>query len=479
MCTMDHFKSTIARCGAAFGLIFIVACVGAPSETPPAARFRETPCQYQLPDEHLRCGVLDVPENYAEPRGRRIQLPVAILESRAATPKDDPILYLNGGPGASSMGWLALTARVGSIRDTREVIVLEPRGAPAATPSLACAPEDLRACYRRFSREGVDLEQYNNVNTAKDVEALRRALGVRQWNLWGISYGTTWAMYVMRAHPEGVRAVVLDSPTAPGADIARADVTSFLDGLSRMQSQCDAQPDCAAAYGLREGFAQLNQSPRPLKHDALRAVFGERLTGDALLPILATGLQSARRYKRVPAFLDAALEGDEARMARLLDVPALPMPAHYDLPDSALGLTLSIYCGELHYSEVEKGPGPTVQAWPEEMWRALIPEYYKQCARGDWPIARIDRALMDTVRSAIPTLVLLGEQDPITSRAEAERALAGLTQGRLLIVPATTHGTTESEPCAAEVMNAFLNAPDAPLDRGCLDRIAPLRYLVE
>jgi pimeloyl-ACP methyl ester carboxylesterase len=41
---------------------------------------------------------------------------------------------------------------------------------------------------------GADLTGYNSVEAAADVEALRLALGVEQWNLLGGSYGTRWAL---------------------------------------------------------------------------------------------------------------------------------------------------------------------------------------------------------------------------------------------------------------------------------------------
>ena len=49
----------------------------------------------------------------------------------------------------------------------------------------------------------------------KDLTDLRHVLGIKQWNLHGVSYGTRLALSVMRDAPEGVRSVILDSPYPP------------------------------------------------------------------------------------------------------------------------------------------------------------------------------------------------------------------------------------------------------------------------
>jgi pimeloyl-ACP methyl ester carboxylesterase len=145
---------------------------------------------------------------------------------------------------------------------------------------------------------------------------------------------------------------------------------------------------------------------------------------------------------------------------------------------ATLGLTLSIYCGELHYSKLSEGPGPTVQAWPDAVWRNLVPDYFDQCKTGLWPIKPIDRSLLNQVNSDIPTLILLGEIDPITSLTEAKRSIAGLTKGILVTVRETTHATAE-EPCALEIMARFVDTPTASPDQGCQASIARRRYRVD
>ena len=86
-------------------------------------------------------------------------------------------------------------------------------------------PRSFAACRDRLVGQGVDLDGYNTIETAADVVALREALGYGQWIVWGFSYGGRVAQEVLRQDPNGVVALILDSPltaeaVGPAARIA-------------------------------------------------------------------------------------------------------------------------------------------------------------------------------------------------------------------------------------------------------------------
>ncbi len=64
------------------------------------------------------------------------------------------------------------------------------------------------ACRKRLVAQGVDLGGYNTTESATDFAELRLALGIAEWNVLGVSYGTDLALTYMRQHPEGVRSVL-------------------------------------------------------------------------------------------------------------------------------------------------------------------------------------------------------------------------------------------------------------------------------
>ena len=56
---------------------------------------------------------------------------------------------------------------------------------------------------------------FNTIESSDDLEDLRLALGIEQWNVFGISYGTDHALTYMRLHPKGIRAVGIDGIFPP------------------------------------------------------------------------------------------------------------------------------------------------------------------------------------------------------------------------------------------------------------------------
>jgi hypothetical protein len=97
-------------------------------------RFERSKCPIEVPSEaSIECGTLIAPENYDNPDGRTVRLPVIILHSRQANPSEEALLFTEGGPGFSSLGsvgWLAST----SFGNDRDIIVLEQRGNKFAEP---------------------------------------------------------------------------------------------------------------------------------------------------------------------------------------------------------------------------------------------------------------------------------------------------------------------------------------------------------
>ena len=129
-------------------------------------------------------------------------------------------------------------AIAGGLNRNRDVIFMSQRGTYTARPKLTCpvvdrwaektlnmpydAPATGRAyvaatkkCRAQLLKKGVDLGAYNTLESSNDLEELRQALGVKEWNVYGISYGTDLALNYMRMHPQGIRSVGIDGVFPP------------------------------------------------------------------------------------------------------------------------------------------------------------------------------------------------------------------------------------------------------------------------
>ena len=231
-------------------------------------------------EREVSCGHVSVPANWKMPNGNMIDLAVYRVASTSFIRASEPVVVLTGGPGQSGISMLSayVDGSVSYIRERSEVIVVDQRGTGFSTPSLFCpdaaaikqrastdfvdpktfkayiaaVQKTLLACAEELAAQNVNLADYTTANNARDIEAIRQALGVDQWNLLGVSYGTTLALTIMRDWPVGVRSAVLDS--AVPLQVNLLDEQIYAKGywpLSRIVENCNADADCHESIGRR------------------------------------------------------------------------------------------------------------------------------------------------------------------------------------------------------------------------------------
>ena len=182
-----------------------------------------TPCFYSYAKATDVCGYVTVPENREDPSNQRqIKVAVIVRKATAPSPKPDPIVFLEGGPGGSATA--AYPSRLTELSQRtpdRDLVLIDQRGTGHAQPLLDCAPEaqqyprrtslaQLALCFQRFSKQ-TDLSAYNTTQNARDIQDVVSTLGYQTWNIIGVSYGTRLALTVLEQKPPGLRSVVLDS----------------------------------------------------------------------------------------------------------------------------------------------------------------------------------------------------------------------------------------------------------------------------
>jgi pimeloyl-ACP methyl ester carboxylesterase len=449
----------------------------------------------------LRTGYLVVPERrHPEPGSRTIRLPFVVMKSRAATPAPDPVLLLAGGPGGSILARARNRARNPLLED-RDVILLEQRGTHFAEPALmapdvaaalrsgwgtrlngAPDPEQVRRALATtlegYRRAGVDLAGYTTRESAADVADLRRLLDLPAWNLFGMSYSTKLVLTVMRDHPEGLRAVVLDSVLPPEAawdEEAPAHITRTLD---RVLKAARADPVLHRRFGdLRGRFQRLLRAAdrKPLTLTVRHPLDGSDLhvqvNGQGLLNAVYAALESVHGIRRLPLWLDAACRGDHQALA-----PAL---AEYlgSSQGSALGMRLSVWGNEefpferpariRHPRGLPRGYGSFVQT--AVAWEAFA----------TWPQGRPDPAEDRPVVSPVPAFIASGEFDPDTPPVWARAVAERLLKAQLLTFRGMSHVPLFTHPEATRLLRAFLAHPEAPLDPGSIGTPLPFLHTLE
>ncbi|WP_428262137.1 alpha/beta fold hydrolase [Haliangium sp.] len=451
---------------------------------PDIPRYERGACSFEGADAlgaRIECGTLLVHEDPLEPDQRIVKVAVAVLKASGGTVRPDPLVYLSGGPGegglSAAASWLAHP-----LAQHRDIILVDQRGTGRSDPlcpDLAkevthILAEDLtpaqdiarnRAaagrCLTSLRERRRDPNAYSSAATAADLETLRELLGYEEWNLLGVSYGTRLALTAMRDVPDRIRSVVLDSPFAPQDDFYELMAGAFAPALARLAADCTQDARCA------QGETDLNAETQAFLDELEQRPLVLRIDDPDLFPngifvlnrqdlqmLLGFQIRDAGVRAVLPALVRAWRRGHTESLALLVKI-------HAQVSSSIdLGKYYAVQCfEEMPFSARAGALDATRPA------TAFLDAATAVCA--DWTSAPADARENQPVDSAIPTLLLAGELDFGTSTANARRTAAYLSRGTVIEVPGAGHSVS-GHGCVAQVMAAFVDDPDQPLDASCM-----------
>lgn len=390
---------------------------------------------------------LEVPRRHSEPDGPRIRLRVVRLPATGGDGRAAPVVYLAGGPGGSGFG-TALGPRwpvFDRIRRETDVLLLDQRGTDFSEMPPECTQQHrfddaqplqreaaltaLRAtavaCIAQWRKAGVDLAAYTTVESADDIDALRRAMGLKRISLWGMSYGTHLALATVRRHGASLERVVLMGTEGPddtiklplAADALLADlaVVAKKDGFDDMQG--------SARRVLEALRRQPVQGSSPM-HDGRKVVIGEF---DAQLAIAnALGRRSSQRM--LPLMLRDAERGDYSLLAGFVLMMREGLGGVRAMP-----LAMDVASGQ----SPQRRALVEAQA-RESLFGDALNFPFPQLADG-LGLVDLGEAFRAPLRSKVPVLFVSGTLDGRTPRANAQALLPGFRHGRELLVRGASH----------------------------------------
>ncbi|MET9202750.1 alpha/beta fold hydrolase [Gordonia sp. NPDC003585] len=174
----------------------------------------------------VQCATVVVPRDYAKPNGPTINVTVSRIPARDPAHKIGVLVGNPGGPGGDALGLFSWAPPPAPVRDRFDLVAVQPRGLWSATP-IRCAKfnadNDIEALmnYGAINRQRCERQSpgypstITTENTARDIEMVRRALGVNKLSLYGLSYGTTLMATYATLYPQHTDRLVLDSAVDP------------------------------------------------------------------------------------------------------------------------------------------------------------------------------------------------------------------------------------------------------------------------
>ena len=480
---------------AALLLLPLLAATGLPAAAPVAGA---APAAWQacrlehaskLISIEAQCTSLRVPEDESRPDGRQIELFIARVPAVSGRKAPDPLLLIAGGPGmgASEM-YPGVAQAFARTRRERDILIVDQRGtgrsnplrcdsdgAPDANADTATFLADTRRCFEALGARA-ELRHYTTSVAVRDLERVRVALGIKQWNLYGVSYGSRVAQHYLRRHPEQTRSVILDGVVPPGLALGPDIALDAQAAFERILARCDRDAACSQRFGdTRAHYETLLTRLRAAKRPVTipdpttaaprRIEFGPTHLG----VVLRLQSYSAATASLLPlALYEAATRDNLVPLAGLF---AMSLRGIGDV--IAAGMHNSVVCTEdlpfVDFGTLDRSKLATTYLGTEQ-----IDALREVCSY--WPRGPLDPDFRAPLRSDVPVLLLSGGDDPVTPPAYAERAMQGLSQSRHLLLPSQGHGQIGAT-CMDRVVARFIQGLDpSGLDARCLASVRPAPF---
>jgi pimeloyl-ACP methyl ester carboxylesterase len=482
---MNNMGVDVKRLMAVLMLILAWGNLGFARTFPPTVpRFESAPCVFRLSSElsklKKRCGFVVVLERHGLARGRAIRVFVMVLQ-RGAQPSINALIYLNGGPGASSafLG-TALTGELASAFTTKEDLILfDQRGIGFSQPALNCGG-DMVLCRELYTRAGTEISAFNSVENALDVGDIRAQLGYEKLDVYGISYGTLLAQHVMRLNAHGVRSVTLDAVLPVGVNALLDNIATKDRALRRVIEACETDSRCVLAFPNL--YFQLEQAFEKVRNEpvVVRIRGGERSGGFDLklneymvYGFLIASLYDTNANSRIPLFIHALAIQDSKSLEQILSPYFAIENVSIEVDAFAQGMYLSVVCREM----VNLNP----KEWATTLGFDVLPIYRELSIKPssgvaqncqDWKPGVASAADLEPVVSGIPTLILTSKFDPVTP-SEYARAVASHLEQSQVVEFIGGHGVLNKSAnlsCGNKIFQAFLEQPEVKLDASCSSR---------
>ena len=436
-------------------------------------------------------------------------------------PRLGVILPQEGGPGYSSTGTRDAYINIfNALRNRRDILIVDKRGTgtsaaidcPGVQQGDPSDPVAIAACGQQL---GAKAALYRTELAVADIVGVMDALQISKVDFYGDSYGTYVGQTFAARYGGRLRSIILDSayPVRPPDIWFPTDWARGRDGLDRV---CERSPSCQALGGkstwrMQSLLNYLRQHPiSGTAPDSDGMPLATTVDVSQLFRLMTNLGNSPASYRDLDAAARAWLESNDP-------LPLLRLSAEYDTPfvtdavDFSYGQYQDLVCQEypLHYDlaatpaqrrvQYDNAIDAARQNRPDLFAPFTIDEALDSNANFtplatclDWPAPlpaypQGDALPANPVFPAVPTLVLSGDLDSVTSVEDAAQVTDLFPNAVHLVVPNLTHVTAwyyidsgilpdggDTTHCVQNVVRRFVSQLSTG-DTSCIPKVRPIR----
>lgn len=424
------------------------------------------------------CGTVTVPLDWAHPDQGTAKIALARRKATDPAARIGSILMDPGGPGGPGAGevkagW-GLSAEITKRFDT---VGFDPRGVGDST-QIKCGLDELIADHPAVPRNQAEFEQLAQYNrklgescnrlsgpigqfgdtksVARDMDAIRAALGDKKLTYYGVSYGTLMGQQYAELFPDKVRALVLDSNMDHSQytawDFLNSETQSVQAEFREFAAWCDRTASCAL-HGRN-----VSQLTRDLQDKAARGELKDPQSGEAITPLNLASIFQGSFYgpnwyvlaQTLKSFADGAKPAESAKLADEIPVN---------------NVFQSVFCDDWrlpvhNFAELEAYRRTAAALAPDVKVNSLGWQAVTGCI--GWPNKTSNPQHPLQVHGAPPLLMVSSRHDPATPYAWSQTA-ARQSGSTLLTYDGWGHGAYfKNSDCVTKATDDYLISGKLP-----------------
>jgi len=434
-----------------------------------------------------RCAKLVVPIDYSQPGGSTIKLAVLKVEAKSPPDRMGSLVVNPGGPGGSGVDYASAADYIVTkpVRAAYDVVGFDPRGVGRSspitcldnrgldaflgsdpTPDDAVEQQEFASWAKSFAdtckaKAGPLLGHVSTIESAKDMDVLRAALGETKLDYLGKSYGTFLGATYADLFPTKVGRFVLDGaidPNLTSSQVNEGQAVGFETATRAYVQHCVDKGDCPLGGSVSSGMARLRDFLMGLDSSplALDDRYVKGLTEGWGSLGIAAAMYDQGRWAKLTDALRSAFGGNGNPLMTLAEGYA-DRTSQGGYTGNLMQVIYAVNCLDrsdskdvAHYASAARLLSAKAPTWGPFLAWSTMP-----C--GFWPVSANNTPKRITAAGSGPIVVVGTTRDPATPYKWAQGLAGELANGHLITFAGDGHTAyTRSNSCVNDAVDAYL-----------------------